>query len=69
MEWQSPAIVLAARPLGETGLVVSLLTEAQGRHAGLAKAGASRARAALWQPGNLIEADITGIGQMKIHIK
>ena len=56
MEWQSPAIVLAARPLGETGLVVSLLTEAQGRHAGLAKAGASRAQAALWQPGNLIEA-------------
>jgi len=56
MEWQAPAIVLAARPLGESGLVVTLLTEAHGRHAGLAKGGATRAQAALWQPGNLIEA-------------
>lgn len=56
MEWQAPAVVLGARPLGESGAVVSLLTEAQGRHAGLAKGGASRAQAAVWQPGNLVEA-------------
>jgi len=56
MEWQAPAVVLATRPLGEGGLVVSLLTEAQGRHAGLAKGGAARGNAALWQPGNLLEA-------------
>jgi DNA repair protein RecO (recombination protein O) len=48
--------VLAARPYGESGAVVTLLTEAYGRHAGLAKGGASRNQAALWQPGNLIEA-------------
>jgi DNA repair protein RecO (recombination protein O) len=60
MEWQAPAIVLAARPLGESGLVVTLLTEAHGRHAGLAKGGATRAQAALWQPGNLIEARWVG---------
>ncbi len=56
MEWQAPAIVLDARPHGEGGAVVTLLTEEHGRHAGLAKGGASRAQAALWQPGNLIEA-------------
>lgn len=56
MEWQAPAVVLDARPHGETGAVVTLLTAAQGRHAGLAKGGASRAQAALWQPGNLVEA-------------
>ena len=56
MEWQAPAVVLAARPLGEGGAVVTLLTEAHGRHAGLAKGGASRAQAAVWQPGNLVEA-------------
>jgi len=56
MEWQAPGIVLATRPLGEGGLVVSILTEAHGRHAGLAKGGATRGQAALWQPGNLIEA-------------
>ena len=56
MEWQAPAVVLDARPLGESGAVVSLLTEAQGRHAGLAKGGASRAQAPVWQKGNLVEA-------------
>jgi DNA repair protein RecO (recombination protein O) len=56
MEWQAPAVVLDARPHGEGGAVVTLLTEAHGRHAGLAKGGASRGQAALWQPGNLIEA-------------
>jgi DNA repair protein RecO (recombination protein O) len=56
MEWQAPAVVLDVRPHGESGLVVTLLTEAQGRHAGLAKGGASRAQAPLWQPGNLVEA-------------
>ncbi len=55
-EWAAPAIVLATRPHGEGGAVVTVLTEAQGRHAGLAKGGASRSQAALWQPGNLIEA-------------
>lgn len=56
VEWTAPAIVLSARPHGETGVVATLLTEAYGRHAGLAKGGASRAQAPLWQPGNLIEA-------------
>lgn len=56
VEWEAPAIVLAARPYGESGVVVTLLTEAHGRHAGLARGGASRQQAALWQPGNLIEA-------------
>ena len=56
MEWQAPAVVLDARPLGESGAVVSLLTEAHGRHAGLAKGGASRAQAPVWQRGNLVEA-------------
>jgi len=56
VEWQAPAVVLDARPLGESGAVVTLLTEAHGRHAGLAKGGASRAQAAVWQRGNLVEA-------------
>ncbi len=60
MEWQAPAVVLEARPYGEGSAVVTLLTEAQGRHAGLAKGGASRGQAALWQPGNLIEARWVG---------
>ncbi len=56
MEWQAPAVVLDVRPHGEAGAVVTLLTEAHGRHAGLAKGGASRAQAPVWQAGNLVEA-------------
>ena len=56
VEWAAPAIVLEVRPLGEGGAVVTLLTEEHGRHAGLAKGGASRAQAGLWLPGNLVEA-------------
>lgn len=56
MEWVAPAIVLDLRPLGEGGLVASVLTEDHGRHAGLARGGASRAQAAIWQPGNLVQA-------------
>ncbi|MBI0432442.1 DNA repair protein RecO [Roseomonas sp. KE0001] len=60
MEWQAPAIVLEARPHGEGGAVVSVLTERHGRHAGLAKGGTSRAQAGLWQPGNLVEVRWVG---------
>lgn len=56
MEWTAPAIVLESHPLGEGGAVVTLLTEQQGRHAGLVKGGASRGQAATWLPGNLVEA-------------
>jgi DNA repair protein RecO (recombination protein O) len=56
VEWAAPAVVLSARPHGESGLIATVLTEAQGRHAGLVKGGASRNQAALWQTGNLIEA-------------
>lgn len=56
MEWQEPAVVLEVRPHGDAAAVVTLLTEAQGRHAGLARGGASRAQAPIWQRGNLVEA-------------
>jgi DNA repair protein RecO (recombination protein O) len=55
MEWQAPAVVLDARPHGEGAAVVTLLTEEHGRHAGLAKGGASRAQVPVWQAGNLVE--------------
>jgi len=56
VEWQAPAVVLSARPYGEGAALVTLFTEAYGRHAGLAKGGASRRQAGIWQPGNLVEA-------------
>ena len=54
MEWDAPAIVLDARPYGEGDAVVTVITEAHGLHRGLARGGASRSGAAIWQPGNFL---------------
>lgn len=56
MEWTAPAVVLDARPHGEGGALVTVLTEAHGAYRGLARGGASRAQVSLWQKGNLVEA-------------
>ena len=56
MEWDTPAVVLAARPYGEGDALATVLTEPHGTHRGLARGGLSRARASLWQPGNLVQA-------------
>lgn len=55
MEWEAPGIVLATRPYGEGGALVTLLTEAHGSQRSLARGGGSRAQASLWQPGNLVQ--------------
>ena len=54
MEWEAPGIVLDARPYGDGDLIVAAFTATQGVHRGLARGGASRARVALWQVGNLV---------------
>ncbi|MBN9537079.1 MAG: DNA repair protein RecO [Alphaproteobacteria bacterium 65-37] len=55
MDWSDEAIVLSARPHGESGLVVSLLTREHGRHAGFVPGGISRRARPVWQSGNLVE--------------
>ena len=56
MEWDAPAIMLAAQPYGESGLLAIVLTEQHGAHRGLVRGGASRSKAGTWQPGNLLQA-------------
>jgi len=56
MDWIDRGIVLTARKHGETSLIVSLLTEFHGRHAGLVRGGAGRRNRGLYQPGNLVSA-------------
>lgn len=55
MEWDAPAIVLDVRPYGEGDAVATVITEAHGLHRGLAHGGASRGKAAIWQPGNMVQ--------------
>ena len=56
MDWTDDGIVLAARRHGESALVLSLLTRAHGRHAGLVRGGAGRRGRALYEPGNRLHA-------------
>lgn len=60
MDWDAPAIVLDVRPFGEADAVVTVMTQAHGTHRGLARGGLSRGRAAIWQPGNLVQARWVG---------
>jgi DNA repair protein RecO (recombination protein O) len=55
VEWQEPAIVLETAAYGEGDLLVTVFTPL-GTWRSLAKGGASRARAAIWQKGNLLSA-------------
>ncbi len=57
MQWTDEAIVLSARPHGETSMIVTLLTCDNGCHAGLVNGGQSRKKQHMLQPGNVVYAD------------
>lgn len=56
MEWRDDAFVLVARPHGETGALVDLLTAERGRVAGHVAGGASRRVKPFLQPGSRVIA-------------
>lgn len=56
MEWSAPAIVIDCIRFGEGDLRAIVLTEEDGAWHGLARGGASRRGAPVWQVGNLIAA-------------
>ncbi len=56
MDWTDQGIVLSARRHGESSVILSLLTEHHGRHAGVVRGGQSRRRRGVLQPGNLVAA-------------
>ena len=56
IEWRDEGVLLAVRRHGETHAVATLLTAEHGRHAGLVHGGQSAKKAALLQPGNVVEA-------------
>jgi DNA repair protein RecO (recombination protein O) len=56
IEWCESAIVLTARPHGESSLIATLLTESHGTHAGLIQAARGRNGTGAVQPGNRVTA-------------
>jgi DNA repair protein RecO (recombination protein O) len=56
IEWSDEGIVLSARRHGESAAIVSLLTRAHGRHAGIVLGGAGRRARGVYEPGNRVAA-------------
>ncbi len=55
MEWTEQAIVLSARPSGESAAVLEVLTADHGRHAGFVRGGRGRRKKGLLQAGNILQ--------------
>lgn len=60
MKWADDAIVLSARPHGETSTIVQLLTREHGRHAGLVRGGQGSRLRGTYQAGNRVSANWSG---------
>lgn len=58
MQLRAPAILLAARPHGETAVIARLLTEEAGVVAGYVAGGRGRRLRPVVIPGNLVDADL-----------
>ncbi|QYU67371.1 recombination protein O N-terminal domain-containing protein [Leptolyngbya sp. 15MV] len=58
MNLRAPAIVVAARPHGETAVIARLLTEEHGLLAGYVAGGRGRVLRPVVIPGNLVEVDV-----------
>ena len=54
MEWREDGIVLGVRRLGETSVIVEVMTRERGRHLGLVRGGRSRRQQPVLQPGNSV---------------
>ncbi len=60
MKWADDAVVLSARPHGETSTIVQLLTLEHGRHAGLVRGGQGARQRGVYQAGNRVSANWSG---------
>ncbi len=58
MNLRAPAIILSARPHGETAVIVRVLTRAEGMVAAYVAGGRGRTLRPVVMPGNLVAADI-----------
>ncbi len=56
MEWRDEALILSARPFGETSKIVEVLTPREGRTAGMVRGARGKTMRALLQPGNKVDA-------------
>jgi len=56
MQWTDEGIVLGVRRLGESGVILELMTQERGRHLGLVRGGTGPRLRGVLQPGNSLRA-------------
>ena len=56
MQWTDEGIVLGVRRLGESGVILELMTQERGRHLGLVRGGTGARLRGVLQPGNSLRA-------------
>ncbi|MCP1336104.1 DNA repair protein RecO [Futiania mangrovi] len=56
VDWSDDALVLGAKPFGETGAIADLMTAAHGRQSGLVRGGRGRRMRGTLEPGTLVRA-------------
>lgn len=66
IEWQDEAALLAARPFGETSVIIEVFSEVHGRHAGVVRGGTSRKVAPILQPG--AQLSVTWKARLDSHL-
>lgn len=59
-QWEDQAIILSARPHGESGGIISALCAEQGRQAGYVYGFGAQKNRGLYEPGNLVELQWQG---------
>lgn len=57
MDWRDEGMVIGARRLGESAVVLEVFTAAHGRHAGVVRGGAGRRMTPLLQPGSRLSVE------------
>ncbi len=57
MKWSDKGIVLSAKKHGENSLIVVLMTEKHGKHAGLVRGGTHKRVRGIYEPGNFLIAN------------
>ena len=66
IEWRDQGALIAARPHGETSVIIEVFTPGRGRHAGVVRGGASRKQIANLQPGT--QLDLTWKARLDDHL-
>ena len=66
IEWRDEGVLLAVRKHGENAVIIDVLTQSHGRHAGVVRGGAGRKQASVLQPG--AQLDLVWKARLEEHL-